>query len=134
MFCREYVAQLRGRYEEFQAKGANVAAIGMGTPGMAADFRDKKGMPFPLLVDANKQTYKALGLRRGSTKDVAGPRVWARGLKAFAMGQTQGLTIKQDPLQLGGAVVFDRGGEVKLVHRAEHSADNLPVGELLAAL
>ncbi len=134
MFCREYVAQLRGRYQEFQAKDANVAAVGMGTPEMAADFRDKKRVPFPLLVDATKQTYKALGLSRGSTMDVAGPRVWARGLKAFAKGQTQGLTIKQDPLQLGGAVVFERGGEVKLVHRAEDSTDNLSVGELLAAL
>ena len=111
-----------------------MAAIGMGTPAMAADFRDKKKVPFPLLVDSSKQTYKALGLGRGSTLEVAGPRVLARGLKALAKGQMQGLTIRQDPLQLGGAVVFDRGGRIKLVHRAGDSADNLPVQMLLDAL
>jgi hypothetical protein len=134
VFCREYVAQLRDRYGEFQAKGANVAAIGMGTPEMAADFRDKKKVPFPLLVDRTKETYRALELGRGSTMDLLGPRVWGRGLKAYLKGEHQGLTIKQDPTQLGGAAVMARGGEVRLVHRAEDAADNLPVGELLATL
>lgn len=134
MFCREYVAQLRERYEEFQARGADVAAIGMGTPEMAADFRDKKSVPFPLLVDTTKQTYKALELGRASTMDLLGPRVWGRGLKAYLKGEHQGLTIKQDPTQLGGAAVLARGGETVLLHRARDAADNLPVEELLRAI
>jgi hypothetical protein len=125
---------LRDRYGDFQQKGANVAAIGMGTPEMASDFRDKKKVPFPLLVDRTKQTYRALELGRASTTDLLGPRVWGRGLKAYLKGEHQGLTIKQDPSQLGGAAVLDRSGEILLLHRARDAADNLPVEQLLRAL
>lgn len=124
---------MSGRYEEFRAKGADLAAIGMGIPEMAADFRDKQKVPFPLLVDRTKETYRALDMKRGTLWEVAGPPVWLRFAKGIFAGH--GLDKpKQDALQMGGVVVVDRGGDVLYAFRASSSADTPPVDEVLAAL
>ncbi len=124
---------MRGRYEEFTAKGADVAAIGMGIPEMAADFREKQSVPFPLLVDRTKATYRALEMRRGTLWEVAGPPVWLR----YAKGMLSGHGVdkpKQDPLQMGGVIVVDRGGDILYGSRSNNASDNPPVDDVLAAL
>ncbi len=105
----------------------------MGRPEMAADFRDKQEIPFLVLVDHTKETYRMLELGRGSLMQIMGPQVWLRAAKGLVTGHGVAAP-KQDPYQLGGAVVVGRGGSVKHVHRAKTSSDNLPVDDLLAAL
>lgn len=100
---------------------------------MAAHFRDAQGIPFTLLVDHGRDTYEVLELGRGTLMAVAGPRVWA----GFAKGIVTGKGVarpKQDPFQLAGAVVADKGGKVLYVHRNTTSSDDAPVEDLLAAL
>ncbi|MDQ3958029.1 MAG: AhpC/TSA family protein [Actinomycetota bacterium] len=126
---------MRDRYEEFRAKGAEVAAVGMGLTAMAADFKEKQDIPFPLLVDRRRETHRAFELKRGNLFDVAGPKQVARSVKSFLTGNTQGRPApKQDVLQLGGAMVVAPGGRVLYSHRASGSEDNAPVDELLDAL
>ncbi len=126
---------MRDRYEDFEAKGANVAAIGMGLTAMAADFKEKQRIPFTLLVDRGHETHRALELQRGKLLEIAGPRQVARGIKSFLTGNTQGRPApKQDVLQLGGALVVARGGAVLYRHRATGADDNAPVDELIGAL
>ena len=126
---------MRDRYEELEAKRANVAAIGMGLTAMAADFKEKQSIPFALLVDRRRETHRALELRRGNLLDVAGPKQVVRGVKSFLTGNTQGRPApKQDVLQLGGALVVAPGGDVLYRHVASGSEDNAPVDELLRAL
>lgn len=124
---------MSGREEEFTAKGARLAAIGMGIPEMAADFRDKQGIGFPLLVDRTKETYRALEMKRGSLWDVAGPQNWMR----FAKGIVTGHGVekpKQDPMQMGGVLILDTDGEVRYTFRASAAQDTPPVDEVLGAL
>ena len=99
---------------------------------MAAHFRDEQEIPFPLLVDHTKQTYRALSIKRSGPWNVYGPPVWVKGIRAIV--QYGNKIPKQDPLQLGGVVVADKGGEVLFVHRANASSDNVPVDRILAAL
>ncbi len=124
---------MRDRIDEFEALGARVVSIGMGRPEMAADFRDQQEIPFLLLVDRTKETYRILGLGRASLMQLLGPQGWLRFAKGVVAGHGVG-TPKQDPYQLGGAVVLAEGGEIKHVHRAAAAPDNLPVDDLLAAL
>ena len=124
---------MSSREEEFTAKGVSLAAIGMGIPEMAADFREKQDIDFPLLVDRTKETYRALEMKRGSLWDVVGPRNWLRFAKGMVTGH--GVTKpEQDPLQMGGVLVVTESGKVVYEFRASASADNPAVDEVLAAV
>lgn len=124
---------MSSRQDEFTAKGARIAAIGMGLPEMAADFREQHNVAFPLLVDRTKQTYRALEMKKGTLWDVVGPQNWLRFAKDVATGHGAGKP-KQDPLQMGGVIVAERGGIVRYTFRASAAADAPPVDEVLAAL
>lgn len=100
---------------------------------MAAHFRDEYAIPFPLLVDRHKETYRAVELRRGSLWEIAGPPVWIRGMKGILQGHMWRVP-KQDPEQLGGVIVAEPGGKVVYVHRSTRSSDNPPTDEVLAAI
>lgn len=110
-----------------------MACIAAGFPAMAKDFQQEYRLPFPVLVDRSKTTYRALGLKRGSLSEVIGLRVLRRG-RAF-LNFRWGLPAKgQNVFQLGGALVVGRGGTVKLVYRSKDAADSAPVDALLQAL
>lgn len=100
---------------------------------MAAAFKEEARLPFTLLVDHTKETYRALDVGRGSLLAVAGPSVWVKGLKAV-LTKGQSVRPEQDPFQLGATAVIEPGGKVKHLHRSKDSADNLPVKDLLAIL
>lgn len=126
---------MRDHSDEFEAKGAHVAAIGMGLTAMAAVFKEKHAIPFTLLVDRHRETHRAAGLERGSLLEVVGPKQVARGLKAFVTGTSAGRPApKQDVLQLGGALVIAPGGKILYRHRATGAEDNAPAGDLIGAL
>ena len=126
---------MRDRYDEIKAKGAEVVAIGQGWPAMAADFKAKRKIPFTLLVDQDRTTYKAMELKRGTALEILGPQVIAKGTLSFIKGHVQSNAPRGTSLrQLGGTLVVDRGGKVILSHQASDASDNLPVDEILAAL
>jgi AhpC/TSA antioxidant enzyme len=124
--------QLRDAKDEFSARGAKLAAIGMGWPEAAAHFRDTYEIPFPLLVDHAKETYRALEFKRSAMRTL-GPQVWLGFAKNMISGHRSALA-KEDPMQLSGAVVADTSGQVLFLHRAGSSSDNAPVESLLQAI
>lgn len=109
-------------------------SIGMGWPAAAADFRDTHEVPFPVLVDRKKETYRALQIQRGNVWEVAGPSVWLRTVRSLVTGRGIDIRAKQDPFQLGGVIVADKGGEILYSYRSKSSSDNPPTGEVIAAL
>jgi hypothetical protein len=124
---------LRDREEEIQATGTRVVAIGMGRPEMAAYFRDQFDIPFTLLVDHTKETYRALGIKKGTWFQVSGPQNWPRFVRGILSGKGVAKP-QQDPLQMGGVAVVEPGGEIAFIHRSEASSDNLPIDDLLDEL
>lgn len=132
-FCRSYVTQINRHLDEIRETGAVVYAIGMGNRAMAAEFRARWKLDFPVLVDSDRVTYQALELRRGRFVDVYGARVLARGAANAVRGFPQG-PARQDAYQLGGVVVVQRGGDIRYVHRSKVSGDDLPIRFVLNAL
>ena len=41
---------------------------------------------------------------------------------------------KEDPFQLGGVIVADKGGQVVYSHMSKKSSDNPPTDEVIAAI
>lgn len=125
---------MRDRYDEVREKGADIVSIGMGWPAAAADFRDQHEVPFPVLIDHTKETYRALELGRGTAWQILGPPVWLRAARSFLAGHGMTPRPKQDPLQLGGVIVADRGGGIRYSYASRTSSDNPPTDEVIAAL
>ena len=133
MFCREHVAQLREHEQEFVDKGANLAAIGLGDVRYAQLFREETGIDFPLLVDQERDAYRAAGLARASIFHVLRSDNAAARKRARAAGHRQHRTGK-NPFQLGGSFVFGPGNVDRYAHISRTFGDNAPMSELISAL
>ena len=104
----------------------------MGWPAMAANFKAEHDIPFRLLVDHDRKTYRSLEMKRSGPWNIYGPPVWIKGIRSILDYGNR--FPKQDPLQLGGVVVADKGGDVLYRFRASASKDIAPLDEVLAAL
>jgi len=127
------VAQLSASQQAFTARGAQLAAIGLGDSNYARLFREETGITFPLLVDEQRQAYDAAQLQRASIlhilrKDNAIARKLAKaaGYRQHRFGK--------NPFQLGGSFVFGPGNGDRYIHINKTFSDNAPTTELLAAL
>jgi hypothetical protein len=120
----------RGAFEE---AGVELAVIGQGTPKHARAFKEDHGLELTLLVDPERKTYEAAGAKMASVRELFGPRVALRGLRAVASERVvQGRTIGH-PAQLGGVLVVAPGGEVVWSHLADNAGDNPPNDVVLEA-
>ena len=133
-FCRAHVAEVRDEREAFAEAGARVVLVGQGVPGQAASFCRERGLPFLCTVDPNRRAYEAFGLGRARVRDLADPRVAARGARLAASRETRQGRITGDPRQLGGTVVIDGAGIVRFVHRNRTVWDDAPNDVVLAAV
>jgi hypothetical protein len=132
--CRDHAVQLHRAREQFEAAGAEVVLIGMGSSRQAAWFAGKYAPDLRILADEDRASYKALGLKVGSPLDLVGPKAVSSGLEhARRSGVVQGRPVG-NIRQLGGALVVAPGGEVLLEQRSSHSGDSVEVEDLLAAL
>jgi len=125
------VVDVRNDYEKFQAAG-DVAVITMGTVEQTAGFAQRLKLPFVCLADPDQTAYKKFGVHRGGVSEVAGPKVWAAGLRALVRGGA-GKPVG-DVLQMHAAFVIDSEGRIQLAEYPENSADITPNSALLTAM
>jgi hypothetical protein len=127
------VAQLREHEEEFRAKGAALAAVGLGDRYYARGFREDTGITFPLLIDEHRQAYQAAELCSANLLHLLrGDNARARK-RARAAGHRQH-KLGPHPFQLGGSFVFGPGNVDRFAHVSEAFGDNAKPEALLAAL
>jgi len=124
---------LRDQEATFRARGAGLAAIGLGDLEYARAFRRETGITFPLLVDAERQAYRAAELRSAPLLHALRPDNIVAGLRARAAGHRQHRK-GPNPFQLGGSFVFGPGDVDRYAHVSQTFGDNAPVSALLAVL
>jgi alkyl hydroperoxide reductase subunit AhpC len=126
------VAQLRDQQSEFAALGARIVTISFGPASKATDWLEETGSPFPLLVDARRQTYAAFGMRRSLSGS------WNLAtIRRYRQLMREGRTwrgIQGDSLQLGGDVIIDAAGIVRLLAPSKTPMDRPSIESLLAVL
>ena len=110
-----------------------LAAIGLGDARYARAFREETGITFPLLIDEQREAYRALQLKKGNVlqlfwklNSLGRKRAKAAGHRQHKMGK--------DPFQLGGSFVFGPGNMDHFVHISETFSDNAPPDVLLSAI
>jgi hypothetical protein len=124
---------LRDREAELRARGARLAAIGLGDAVYARAFREDSRIRFPLLIDAERLAYRVAELQSASLLHVLRPDNILALLRARAAGHRQ-RRKGPNPFQLGGSFVFGPGNVDRYAHVSQTFGDNAPVAALLAAL
>jgi hypothetical protein len=124
---------LRAHEAAFRDAGARLAAVGLGDPPYARAFREETGIAFPLLIDAERQAYRAAGLGKASLWHLLRPDNFRARRRARAAGHAQH-RLGRDPFQLGGSFVFAPGDVDLYAHASQTFGDNAPVEALLAAV
>ncbi len=99
---------------------------------MAADFKEHGGVSAPVYTDPSRQTYAALGAKRGLAA-MFHPLAALAGLRSLASGHKQTGTAG-DPLQQGGELVVQPDGRVLFLHLAGFAGDHAQVADVLAVL
>jgi hypothetical protein len=124
---------LREHEEEFKAKGANIAAIGLGDFNYAKMFREDAKIDFPLLVDEKREAYQVAGLKRANIFHLLKSENAKARDRAKAAGHRQE-KLGENPFQLGGSFVFGPGDVDLFAHLSETFGDNASMADLLAAI
>jgi hypothetical protein len=124
---------LREYEPRFRARGATLAAIGLGDTHFARSFREQTGITFPLLIDADRQAYRAATLGKANLLHLFRSDNAAARKRAKAGGHQQ-KRLGKDPFQLGGSFVFGPGNIDRFHHLSQTFGDNASVEDLLAAL
>ena len=124
---------MRDYEDPIRAKGASIAAVGLGDLRYAEDFKEKSGISFPLLVDEGRQAYRQAGLKMASLLHLLRRDNFAARKRAKEGSFRQG-RLGKDPFQLGGSFVFGPGNVDIFTHVSETFGDNASPSDLLAAL
>ena len=123
--------QLQQQKEELESLGIRVAVVTFETEAAVRAYASDLNLGWPLLMDASRALYRAYGMERGHWWNIYGPAsLWAYfnlTLKGRRLQRPTG-----DPNQLGGDVLIDPDGIVRLHHVGVGPADRPETAQLLA--
>lgn len=131
MPCLAFLAQLREAEPQLAQLGVRVVGVATGADYQARALMDD-GIPFPLLVDPDRNLYRALGIDRIAWYRFLQPSTWRRYLRA-AKGARQG-RLTGDLRQAPGVVIIDLDRRVRYLHRGVTLADYPDLDEVLDEL
>ena len=100
-------------------------------PFVRAYIRDTN-VAWPILIDHDRSLYSSYGMHRGKLWDIWGPRTWLAYAKELARGRLP-KSSDADTQQLGGDVLVDPAGTVRLHHVGSGPADRPSVASILEA-
>jgi hypothetical protein len=129
---------VQGRLAEFEARGAQVLAVGQGTGAEAAAAARRHRITYPVLGDPGHESYRTLGLGRTG--------LWGLTLAPFfedLRGSFENLrradlrasaNPRSDVRPRRGAQVVGATRRIRFLHRSQSTTDTPETDALLAAL
>lgn len=125
---------MRYRLDEFDSDTVT-ALVTFTAPEHLAAYAATNNLPFPILVDPGRDTYRAFGLGRGSVARVYGWRVARRYLEILRADGLSGLARPtEDTLQLGGDFVIGPDGTLVYGFWGDGPDDRPSVDDLITAV
>jgi len=126
------VAQLCQHLPEFEALSTQIVVISFSRPDQARLWIDETNAPFTLLLDPERKAYRAYGLEYSLLRSWK-PNVWLRYAQLILKGR-KWRGIQDDSGQLGGDVIVDSNGQIRLLYRSHDPTDRPDIRTLLTAL
>ena len=112
-----------------------VVLITFTDPDNLVAYQQQNDLPFPVLVDADRSTYRAYGLGRGSVWRVWGTKAAKRYVEIFRTDGLSGLRKPtEDTLQLGGDFIVGPDGKITYIFQGDGPDDRPEVDDLIHAL
>lgn len=117
---------------EFEALKARIVVISFSRPDQARLWLDETNAPFTLLLDPERKAYRAYGLEYSLLRSW-GLNVWQRYVQLLLHGR-KWRGIQGDSGQLGGDIIVDSNGRIRLAYRSHDPTDRPDIHTLLTAL
>ncbi len=125
---------MRDRLDEL-GETTEVALVTFSDPTHLAHYQDVHDLPYTILVDRTRSSYRDFGLGRGSVRRVWGWRALHRYVQILRAGGLAGLgRPTEDTLQLGGDFVIAPDGALAWGFWGEGPDDRPSVDDLIAAV
>lgn len=110
-----------------------MAVVTFETDMLAQAYVRETKLEWPLLVDDTRSLYRGYGMEHGGIWNVYGLRVWWLYFKLFAKGRKLKVS-KSDYRQLGGDVLVDPDGIVRLHYVGNGPADRPSVDSIVGLI
>jgi len=124
---------LARQYDDIQARGADVVAIGTGDQRYARQFVEDESIPFHVLVDDDGRAAKAAGVEEASWYRLLHPSTWQATRETWARGHRIHMAGKR-VRQLGATFVIGPGDCVHYQHLDPSSVEHAPIGDVMRAV
>ncbi len=126
--CNLRIHDLIKRYDDFKAKGLNVAAIFQSPPESIAEYVGKQAPPFPLVCDPQEKLYKLYGLESGLGAYLS-PKNLGPGAKAIRLGFMPG-KMEGTKTRIPGDFLIGPDGRIQKAFYGEVISDHIPFEEV----
>ena len=124
---------MRRRHHEIKGFHADVVAISFEPlERLMTEARDL-GLPFPVLSDPHRKTYRDYGLSKGSLREVYNVKAGWGYLKLLLRGRRFRF-VRSDLRQFGGDFVIDMEGSVRFAYKCRGPQDAPSVEQLISVL
>lgn len=124
---------MRQQQETLHGLGVQVAIVTFENTALARAYVEDTELVWPLLVDENRSLYHAYGMERGRWWQIYSPSTLWTYLRLMLQGRRLEAS-GEDVNQLGGDVLIDPAGIVRLHHVSADPADRPSVERLLAVI
>ena len=118
---------------EIDALGLRVLVVTFEAGTLAQAYVRDTNLEWPLLVDETRALYRGYGMEHGHWWNVYGPPAWWVYAKLLAKGRRLRAS-DSDFDQLGGDVLIDPDGIVRIHHVGAGPADRPSVASILACV
>ena len=125
---------VRDHLDDFDSD-TDIVVVTFAEQANLAAYLTRHDLPFPVLSDPDRSSYRAFGIGRGTVRRVWGWRMVRRYVEIF---RDQGFEVPgkatEDTLQLGGNFIIDPEGTLIYGYWGEGPDDRPPVQALTEAI
>ena len=124
---------MRQKHGDIEDRGASVLAVSFEPWDRLFQLSRQLQLPFPLLSDQERDSYRAYGLQRGYLRQIFSLRTVLAYVKLLAQGRLYHFR-RSDLRQLGGDFIVDPEGVIPYQYRSAAPHDRPSVDELMRAV